>query len=157
MLILKKMKIVNLKEEKKYLDILAEWHHKEWAYLNPNLSLYDRRKKMESHFSNEFIPSTYVAIDDELLGSAAIVENDMDTKQELSPWLASVFISPNNRNKGIGSKLVEHVMKQTKSNGLKKLYLFTPNKENFYLRLGWQTIERTKYRNEKVVIMAINL
>jgi N-acetylglutamate synthase-like GNAT family acetyltransferase len=151
------MKIVNLKEEKKYLDILAEWHHKKWAYLNPNLSLYDRHKKMENHFSNEFIPSTYVAIEDELLGSAAIVENDMDTKQELSPWLASVFIYPNNRNKGIGSKLVEHVMKQAKSNGLKKLYLFTPNKENFYLRLGWQTIERTKYRNEKVVIMAINL
>lgn len=28
------------------------------------------------------------------MGSAAIINNDMDTRPELTPWLASVFVAP---------------------------------------------------------------
>ncbi len=37
--------------------------------------------------------------------------------------------------------------------GLSHLYLFTPDKVNFYERLGWQIVETTRYRGLEVVIM----
>ena len=60
-------------------------------------------------------------MDQELFGSAAIIEHDMDTRMELSPWLASVFVAPEFRKRGIGSKLVTHVMEQAKNNKIKNI------------------------------------
>ena len=81
----------------------------------------------------------------------------MDTKQELSPWLASVFVSPENRSRGIGSELVIQVMNQARDAGIKTLYLFTPDKEHFYIRLGWQPISKEIYRDHMVTVMQVNL
>ncbi len=86
---MKKIKIKDLRENPEYTETLAQWHHKQWGELNPEFSLEKRREKMLLYLKDDFIPSTYVAVDDELLGSAAIVECDMDIKPELRPWLAS--------------------------------------------------------------------
>ena len=112
---------------------------------------------MQSFSNDALIPSTFIAVEKDLLGSAAIVAHDMDTKQELSPWLASVFVSPENRSRGIGSELVLQVMNQARNAGIKTLYLFTPDKERFYIRLGWQTISNEIYRGHVVTVMQINL
>ena len=103
------------------------------------------------------VPSTFVALEEQLLGSAAIVELDMDTKPDSSPWLASVFVSPESRGKGVGSKLVMQVMEKAKEAGIPVLYLFTPDKEGFYQKLGWHTISRETYRGHLVTIMEVNL
>jgi hypothetical protein len=36
---------------------------------------------------------------------------------------------------------------------VRKLYLFTPDQEQFYARLGWLVIDHTEYRGQQVVIM----
>lgn len=151
------MQILNLKEEPDHLNTLAHWHHMEWAYLNPDANLKERVEKMKTYLNSDFIPTTYIAIDDQLLGSAAIVQHDMDTRLELSPWLASVYVAPEFRGNGIGSKLVLHVMEQAKIYGIKTVYLFTPNRESFYIRLGWDIFEKNTYRGQEVTIMLVNL
>ena len=75
----------------------------------------------------------------------------------MSPWLASVFVSPENRGKGVGSKLVIRVMEKAKEAGIPVLYLFTPDKEGFYQKLGWQTISKEAYRGQLVTVMQVNL
>jgi N-acetylglutamate synthase-like GNAT family acetyltransferase len=151
------MKIIDLKYEAQYIPILARWHHQEWSYLNPDGSIEKRIERMQSFSNDALIPSTFIAVENDLLGSAAIVAHDMDTKQELSPWLASVFVSPENRSRGIGSELVIQVMNQARNAGIKTLYLFTPDKEHFYIRLGWQTISNELYRGHMVTVMQVNL
>jgi hypothetical protein len=37
------------------------------------------------------------------------------------------------------------------------LYLYTPDKEGFYSRLGWQVVERTSYRGYQQVVMSLPL
>jgi N-acetylglutamate synthase-like GNAT family acetyltransferase len=81
----------------------------------------------------------------------------MDTKLELSPWLASVFVAPEYRQKGIGTKLVLHVMGKAKDEGISTLYLFTSNKGKFYKDLGWSTFGEELYRGEEVAIMKLFL
>ena len=152
------MKILNLKECPEYLTILAEWHHNEWSYLYPDQTLNDRVTSMQQYLDNNLIPSTYVAMEDgSLLGSAALIKHDMDTRLHLTPWLASVYVAPQFRKKGIGSRLVTHVTDEAKKAGITNLYLFTPDQEDFYKRLGWKPYDEEHYYGKNVTIMELNL
>lgn len=149
------MQIVDLKDAPQHLPTLAAWHQAQWSYLNPAGSLASRIEKMQAHLVDRLIPSTFIALDEELLGSAAIVASDMDTRPELSPWLASVFVAPAHRNKGIGAALVKQVVARAKQTGIETLYLFTPDREPFYQTLGWQTLYKEPYRGSEVTVMRI--
>lgn len=152
------MDILDLKEEPEHIPLLAAWHHHEWASLNPGQSLQHRIDKMQCYLGDALIPGTFIAKEnDQLIGSAAIVEHDMDNKPELSPWLASVFVDPRYRRKGVGTSLILHVMNKAKEAGIKTLYLFTPNEEAFYEKLGWSTINNELYLDQTVTIMKIKL
>lgn len=148
------MDIVDLKEIPEIIPKLVEWHHAQWAYLNPGSTLEKRLEKTKRYLCDEPIPSTFVAVDSgDVLGSAAIIEHDMDTRMEYSPWLASVYVAPEHREKGIGSKLVSYIMSFAKKNNTNNLYLFTPDKEQFYKRLGWNTIHLEPFNEVEVCIM----
>lgn len=112
---------------------------------------------MGRYLSEDPIPTTFVCIhNNQPVGSAAILEQDMDTHPEFSPWLASVYVKPEFRNQGIGSALVRHVMEFAKQIGCPNLYLFTENQVRFYSRLGWVSIYEEVYRNADVTIMQAN-
>ena len=151
------MKIIDLKFEPHYIPVLAGWHHQEWSYLNPDLTIAQRAEWMQSYLSAGLVPSTFIALEEQLLGSAAIIEHDLETRPDLSPWLASVFVAPEYRCKGVGSKLVIHVMEKTKEAGIPLLYLFTPDKEGFYQKLGWQTLSKETFRGHLITIMQVDL
>lgn len=147
------IKIRNLKDEPDCLETLATWHHSEWSYLYPGESIKNRIKRMHEYLNSNFIPSTFIAKDNALLGSCAIIEHDMETRLSLTPWLASVFVTPAYRQQGIGSKLVLHIMAQAKKEGISTLYLFTPDNKAFYLKLGWTIMCTEKYHGHQVTVM----
>ena len=149
--------IINLKEQSQHIDTIAQWHHQQWSHFNPQESIAQRIHRMQAYLDNNFVPTTFLAIDGALLGSAAIVDNDMETRPELSPWLASVYVVAHHRNNGVGGKLVNHVVGQAKSKGINKLYLMTPDRKNFYQALGWKKIDEERYHGFNVTIMEISL
>jgi len=71
--------------------------------------------------------------------------------------LLFLYVAEPHRKQGIGSKLVLHAMKEAKKENISKLYLFTPDQENFYKNLGWSTIEKENYHNHNVTIMEVAL
>ena len=149
--------IFNLKDVPENLEKLASWHQDEWSYLNPGENLAVRITRMQSYLNNEFIPSTFIAKDKTLLGSAAIVSQDMKTEPPLTPWLASVFVRSENRKQGIGRKLVLHVMTQARKEGIDILYLYTPDQVSFYSKLGWSVLDERQYKGSDVTIMQVRL
>ena len=152
-----RFEIVDLKDNAVYLPTLALWHQGEWSALNPDETIEQRIQRMQLYLNDRFIPSTFVAINKTVLGSAAIVANDMETRLDLSPWLASVFVASEQRNNGIGRKLVLHVMDQAKKEGIKILYLFTTDKEDYYRKLGWNVHSTVQYHGHEVTIMQVTL
>jgi len=93
------------------------------------------------------IPTIFVAVAaDQTVGCASLVEHDMLTRPELSPWLAGVFVPPQYRRHGIGAALVERVVREARSLAVARIYLYTPGSGALYLRLGWSVVERTFYR-----------
>lgn len=151
------MQISTLKDKPQHLLPLAQWHHAEWSYLNPDRSLDERVKEMQEDLQGKAIPTTFVAEDKgELLGSACILAEDMSSHPELSPWLASVYVADKHRKKGIGSVLVKRVMQHAQDNGIKRLYLYTPDQAQLYARLGWQVFSEERYNGTPVTIMSID-
>lgn len=145
--------ITDLRQAPARLAKLADWHHAQWSYLYPGQTLAERTKTMRLHLCDKLIPSTYLAIDHDLVGSASMIENDMETRPELTPWLASVYVDKPYRNQGIGRALVKHVIDVAANNSIKRLYLFTPDMQSFYQDIGWQFYDRENYHGEEVTIM----
>jgi N-acetylglutamate synthase-like GNAT family acetyltransferase len=151
------VKIASLKDKPEHLLPLATWHHAEWSYLNPLRSFDQRVEEMREDLEGKAIPTTYVAEEnDELLGSACILADDMSSHPELTPWLASVYVNQIHRGKGIGSTLVKRIMQHAQENGVKRLYLYTPDQEQLYARLGWQLFSREPYNGTPVTIMSMD-
>jgi N-acetylglutamate synthase-like GNAT family acetyltransferase len=151
------MQIFSLKDRPQHLLPLAAWHHAEWSYLNPNRSLEERIEEMREDLLGKIIPTTYVAESNgELLGSACILADDMSTHPELTPWLASVYVAAEQRGKGIGSMLVKRVMQHARDNGIRRLYLYTPDQAQLYARLGWKVFSEELYNGTPVTIMSID-
>jgi N-acetylglutamate synthase-like GNAT family acetyltransferase len=153
------LQISSLKDKPQHLLTLADWHHAEWSYLNPKRSILQRIEEMREDLEGKVIPTTLVAEDQqsaELLGSATLLADDMSSHPELTPWLASVYVATQHRKKGIGSVLVEQVMQHARDNGVKRLYLYTPDQAQLYARLGWQVLSEEPYNGTPVTIMSID-
>ncbi len=151
------MKIIDLRTAPHHISTLAQWHHDEWSYLNPGSSVEKRIEKMRTYLGENLIPTMLIAVEgNDVLGSAALIASDMDTKPELSPWLANVYVRADKRGLGVGAKLVKSVMDLAKQNQLPRIYLFTPDQENFYAKMGWQTLSKENYRNSLVTIMQLD-
>jgi len=151
------MQIIDLSLAPQYIPQLAAWHHQQWSYLNPAVTVEQRIEELHTHLANLVLPRTFIAVADELLGSASLVAHDMDTHPELTPWLASVFVNPLHRKRGIGAALVREVMETAAQAGIKTLSLFTPDQEPLYRQLGWHTIGKEHYRDAEVTIMQVDL
>jgi len=152
------MKIEYLVDNIALVPIIAHWHHEEWGYFNPGDSVEKRITNLQTHLGREQIPTTFISLSGGiLLGSASLIAHDMDTRMDLSPWLASIYVLPENRGQGIGTALVERVIEEAVELGIETLYLFTPDRKGFFASLGWSVVEHTEYREQKVVIMALHI
>ena len=148
------LQIKYLADCQQYLPELARLHFEEWGYLSPHETLEARTQRLSGLCGRGDIPTAFVAVTrQELVGSAILVAHDMQTRKDLSPWLAAVYVKPVYRRMGIANRLIARVEAEAAPLNVPRLYLYTPSEEAFYARRGWQTLEQTEYRNTRVTIM----
>lgn len=149
------MQVGYLADHQEFIPTVVNWHHQEWAYLRPGDSIEARTVRLKASCGHREIPTVVIAFTgDALLGSAMLIAHDMETRMELSPWLAGVFVAPEQRRRGVGAALVRRVIDDATMLGVHRLYLYTPSAEEFYSRRGWSLVERTSYRGINVGIMS---
>ncbi len=148
------MHIAYLADHKEVIPTLSQWFYDEWAYLHPERTLADVERLMNEKANINRIPVALVAFEGkELLGTVSLKIHDMDTRLDLTPWLAGLYVSASKRRQGIGAMLVSAIEKKAHELGIEKLYLYTPESEAFYARLGWQVNERIQYHGYPVSLM----
>jgi predicted N-acetyltransferase YhbS len=148
------MEFLYLIDRPEFLPTVAAWHHDEWGYIRPGDSVEARQQRLAEECGHCEIPTTIIAVETgQVVGSISLLEDDMDTHKELSPWLASLFVAAEKRQQGIGAALVQRLIREAAAVNVKRLYLYTPSQERFYSRLGWTVLERTKYAGKPAVIM----
>lgn len=140
-----------------YLDLvntIARWHWDEWGRHDPGGTVESWVEGLRQRTNRDRVPTTYVALEGEdLVGSATLVDNDMSTRPDLSPWVAGVYVKAELRGRGVGSALMRHVVRKAAEMGIEKLYLYTGGARVFYEKLGWRYLENEYYEGRTVSIM----
>ena len=72
----------------------------------------------------------------------SIKATDLANRDDLTPWLSALFVSPEYRRNGIGVSLINTVLETAKKAGFKRIFLFIDSRymdelEKFYLARGW--------------------
>jgi len=148
------MNIAYLADHKEVIPLLSRWFFKEWSYLNPGKTFADVEQLIGERTNTDKIPIALVAFDNqELLGTVCLKVHDMDTRLDLSPWLAGLYVAAPRRRQGIGATLVAAIENKAIELGIEKLYLHTPQSETFYTKLGWQVKARPQYHGYPVSLM----
>ncbi|MAS25964.1 MAG: GNAT family N-acetyltransferase [Oceanospirillaceae bacterium] len=151
------MQIVNMKDRPDACRLLAQWHYEEWKELYPTDTEETFYRDLQKSLGADDIPSTWLMVDGEtILGSCSIIEDDMESRQDLTPWLANVFVHPDYRGQGLGSKLVNAVMQKARDIGLQRFYLFTEDQTALYQKLGWTVHEEMLNNGIPVTIMRVD-
>ncbi len=137
-----------------HVATLAGWAHAEWGHLHPGRSRAAAIATFRADCGPAGVPSVFAALDGERpVGMASLVAEDMSDRRELTPWLASVYVLPEWRGRGIASRLVRRVEEEARAHGHGLFYLYTPDQQSLYRRLGWVDVEQREYHGETVTIM----
>lgn len=149
------MRIEYLVDHKAHLSTLADWQQREFGYLNPSLTIEQRRNRLCESLQQEDIPITLIALseDGRPVGAASVLPRTI-THTHLTPWLSSVVVPLEHRGKGIASALSLRAVAEAARLGFETLYLFTPRNESLYERLGWKIIEMSTHNGLPIAIMS---
>jgi predicted N-acetyltransferase YhbS len=150
------MDIGYLADHMQWAPVLARWHHRAWGELLPDWTAEHALAELRSHTGRASIPTTLVAFDgDEPLGSVSLVPEDAPGLADATPWLASLYVAPAHRGRGIGRDLVRRAVAEAARMGVPRLHLYTPRHEGFYRALGWQPMARVRLGGSEVSVLWI--
>jgi amino-acid N-acetyltransferase len=79
-----------------------------------------------------------------MIGTAGL---EMWGKQGL---LRSIAVSKNMHNRGCGTSLVNHIIKEAKKGGVEELFLLTTNASAFFQKSGFKEIDRKYARGSNI-------
>ncbi|WP_290592826.1 GNAT family N-acetyltransferase [Arenimonas sp. SCN 70-307] len=138
---------------------LAAWHHAHWGhfYDPSDWSLQAATEELRDHATRRGRPTTLVALEgDAPVGSVSLVDEDAPEFTTVGDaWLASLFVRPECRGRGIGRALVRECVALAAREGVPRLWLFTPEHVDFYAALGWRDLGTATLRGHAVHLMDI--
>lgn len=135
-----------LKDCPEYAAVLAYWSYNLWYRTRPIdydtiIAAYRQRAR------DGAIPLSWVAVEESMpVGMATLKENDLWSRKDLNPWLASLYVVPEFRRRGLAGELIDSVTGKARELGLERVYLFLGHGEEmdlaaFYTRRGWRYLE----------------
>lgn len=138
--------------ETPHVPTIAAWLHAQW-WASGGYSLAQTESFLRQA-TGPAAPCALVAERDGLpLGTATFDTDDLPARPDLSPWLASVLVAPEARRQGIATALVAAVEELAIAQGVRRLWLFTPDQAPFYAARGWVRSGAEEYRGSPVVLM----
>lgn len=149
-----------LADHRELADELARWAWAEWRmyFEARGRTLEDARRSFGDRAQTDALPLALVAFaGGSLVGTVSLVEHDLPTRPHLTPWLASLFVVPESRRRGVASLLIARAVAEAARLKVPALYLWTAsaNAEALYLKLGWRSVERNEYCGKHIVVMQI--
>src|SRR4029453_17496133 len=109
------VQISYLIEHPEYIPQLAQWLFEEWGSILGEETAKERVEKLETHMNRDKLPIAWVAhANGQLLGSAALRVQDLEGREDLTPWLGGVFVGSHFRGQGIGAALCATVEEEAR-------------------------------------------
>jgi GNAT superfamily N-acetyltransferase len=149
--------IVRIADHPDLLPVVAAWLHEAFGRAHGG-TIGSARRYVADFLAPGATEQCFVALDGAVpVGTASLVAHDLDTRPELTPWLASVFVLPEFRRLGHASRLVRRVEAAAQADGARRLHLFTVSATPLYAGLGWTVMAPGMDRGQPVTIMCRDL
>ncbi|MCC7276623.1 MAG: GNAT family N-acetyltransferase [Alphaproteobacteria bacterium] len=148
-------RIVPLADRPDAIPILATALWAYWGATFPHKTVAVRSASLAARVNRDRVPTAVVALDaaGAPIGTASILLDDMETRTDLNPWLATVFVMPERRGRGLGAALCGAMAAEAWRLGIPRLHLYTFDRRGFYAGLGWRDLETVDYNGQPTAIM----
>jgi N-acetylglutamate synthase-like GNAT family acetyltransferase len=137
------MNISFLADYPEFIETLAPLVAEHWRPILTQETSETRAAKFRTHLKYDSLPLAWVAHSEtQVFGTAALRMHDLPGHENLTPWLGGVYVTPEFRNRGVGTALCSSVEQQAKELfGISTLYLFILDRQAWYKKLGWSMFE----------------
>lgn len=153
------MRIEPLRHHPRLVAEIATLLNQEWGHLSPWASLSAVEDRLRGQLNIGQTPFTLIALGnrDDFLGAASVKLFELPEHRDKMHWLGEVFVPAGLRGQGVGSTLIRACIAESRRIRLPALYLYTPDQQALYARLGWEELERAAVNGEDVSIMRLAL
>ena len=135
------MHIVELSERSDLIEVGIRYFWEKWGNSN-NFNFY-QDCALHSLEATNALPKFYLAVDgNKIAGSYALLVNDINSRQDLMPWFACLFVESDYRGRRLGFDLQNHGLAEARRKGFPNLYL-SSDLENYYEKNGWTYFAQT--------------
>lgn len=141
------------------VDGLAAWFNREWG-AREGFSLTQTRAWCSEVIAHPDEAFFVARAGRDVIGTSLLVRCDLETRRDLEPWLACVYVQPDHRARGVARRLVGTVEAYAQSRAEREIYLHTDSKTGpalLYEHLGWRRFSIGSHANGQVVIMKKSL
>lgn len=129
------MQIFCLNEKVEQFDNAVQVFWRQWG-TDRNFNFY-HDCMLHSLKTEDDLPKFYMAMqNDSIIGTYALLRNDLISRQDIYPWLACLYVAEEFRGNNIGVELMQHAIRETRKMGHASLYL-TSDLEGYYEKNGW--------------------
>ncbi|NQV96434.1 MAG: GNAT family N-acetyltransferase [Acidimicrobiaceae bacterium] len=139
----------------------AEWAYAAWHHEFPDDTVHtylDQYALAASNSGRLLEIHGAITAQDELLAIGTLVDDDdLPGATEPGPWLAAVYVTPNARQSGIGSTIVQHIVDRSCELGYSSLFLYTENQQDWYREKGWVRVRETLLNNLAHTVMRLDI
>ena len=152
------MKIDYLADHPEFIPALSRWFLVEWRDFYGDKTWEDVAETFYARLNRSTIPLSLVAFEvGRPLGTISLLEESISTRTHFPHWLGGLYVCEGQRRRGIGKRLIEAGVGEARKLGVGRLFIGIRKAEDYYLKLGWQVVERTSYQGEEITIMRLDL
>ena len=137
------MKIMNIKDDEKYLKEYIELCSLEWGKekSKSEMEKFISDKENEILTQDKVISILGLIDDNNMIGFISLFRYDDVEDCDLTPWYATMYVKKEYRSQGISKILNDAILKEAKRLGYKRIYLKS-TLVNYYEKFGAKLIKK---------------